>query len=859
MRKTFRDIRETIGSFISITVVLFVGCFIFSGVMTGIRTITAQVDDYYTSQFYATARGEYMYVNSATVDEISNNIYVARAAGYNTYHTRTRGSDMTVTTLTDGIDVPLITEGRLPQKNAREIIIDSVYAESHGVGVGDKLTFDIQTLKTISLEIGTQGTGGSTAQYSPEYRAVSYGFTVCGIYHSPDIIYKVNLLNTAARSDEFVCAMVNYGEIPAYLPDATVTYNGIPVFRYSSIPDGVEVYTGVKILGSDGLDAQALFSAYSINVGADSDNIRNELLGIFDNPNKPAGLFMYGMERDGFPSVTAFNGINDTMAQIAAVLPLIFFLVAAVITVISLSKTVDNQRTQIGVIQALGISKSQVYFQYIFYALFASIIGGLSGGIVGTYLVPFLLNIIYARQFSMPPTPQSVSPLFMFVGLIIAAALASLAAFVSCHRTLKVKPAQAMRPKPPKKTKRILAERWTWLWKKLGFGAKMNLRNMFLHKIKMLLSSVGIVGCLALLVALVGLKDNMAFSLDSYENSTHFDLTVITDIAVDASEFDLEKVISEVDPDGRIVDKFTFAPDFSGRFEFGGRTADMTVTALPTEEEAAKLGKHADPYCIELFTDARATVRLKMRSDTFAVPSKLADEMGIEKGDTVTVSGYSLDNRAVEFEATVTDIVYEYFDVKVYTSYEIFETSNIGLHADTSYAKVKSGAAIGEAVDILKEYEAVRDVKSFAETFGALKKQMEFLDYAVILFVVAAAVLAIAVIYNITATNLKERTREIATLMVLGYKQRETANMIIVENMVITALGCILGLPLGYGLLIWLVGVSTSFNVFISSFFSWYVAVGCVLLTFAFSLAATMLLNTRMKKISMVEALKSVE
>ncbi len=248
-----------------------------------------------------------------------------------------------------------------------------------------------------------------------------------------------------------------------------------------------------------------------------------------------------------------------------------------------------------------------------------------------------------------------------------------------------------------------------------------------------------------------------------------------------------------------------------------------------------------------------------MRSDTFAVPSKLADEMGIEKGDTVTVSGYSLDNRAVEFEATVTDIVYEYFDVKVYTSYEIFETSNIGLHADTSYAKVKSGAAIGEAVDILKEYEAVRDVKSFAETFGALKKQMEFLDYAVILFVVAAAVLAIAVIYNITATNLKERTREIATLMVLGYKQRETANMIIVENMVITALGCILGLPLGYGLLIWLVGVSTSFNVFISSFFSWYVAVGCVLLTFAFSLAATMLLNTRMKKISMVEALKSVE
>ena len=132
-------------------------------------------------------------------------------------------------------------------------------------------------------------------------------------------------------------------------------------------------------------------------------------------------------------------------------------------------------------------------------------------------------------------------------------------------------------------------------------------------------------------------------------------------------------------------------------------------------------------------------------------------------------------------------------------------------------------------------------------------------DYAVIIFVVGAAALAIAVIYNITATNLKERTREIATLMVLGYNKHETANMLIVENLVITGLGCVLGLPLGYGLLWWLVEITKLFNVFISSFFSWYVVLGCIALTFAFSLIATMLLNTKLKKISMVEALKSVE
>lgn len=856
MLKTLRDIRETIGSFISIVAVIIIGCFFFSGITAGSNAVTRQVNDYYDSQHYATARAEYMYVNSPAVEKIAETAGVKEAAGCNTFYTQTKlkggRTDVTLTTLTDGIDVPHITSGRLPEAGKREIIIDSVAADARGIKIGDTLSFDIATVKNITLTMSVQGSGGQTPQYTLSTEQMHYDFTVCGVYHSPDVIYKVNVRNTAALPDEFITAYVEYSEIDLFTDDAVVVLPGITgstVVPVKTIASTVTVYNGIKVIADGIEDYEKLFGAYSLSSADD-------VMQMFNEPNAAAGLFMYVLERDNFPAVTAFNSINDTIAALAGVLPIMFFAVAAAITVISMSKTVDNQRMQIGVIQALGVSKGSVYFSYIFYALFASVLGALVGGVLGVTLVPMLINFLYARQFAMPPTPQHVSIGFLILGIVVAAALACLAAFISCHRTLKVRPAQAMRPKPPKKTRRILAERWTGLWKRLGFGAKMNLRNMFLHKIRMLLSSVGIIGCLALLIGLIGLKDNMAFSFERYDASSGYDLTVVVGAPVDLEKFDFDEVSNH--EGAEYMDKLTFAPAFSGRFEHGSKQADMTVMALPTAADAAKY-KYADDGSVRLFSDRKGRERLVIDDDTFAIPTTLAEKLDVKVGDTVKVSGYSLDNRAIEFEVKVTDVIYKYFEQKAYCAYAMFENSGVGLFADTAYAKVKSGTSVATAKEILTDYPEVRDVRSFAETFSALEDKMSMLDYAVVLFVIGAAVLAVAVIYNITATNLKERTREIATLMVLGYKSRETANMLIVENMVITALGCILGLPLGYGLMLWLVAIASSFNVFISGFLSWYVAIGCMLLTFVFSLVATLMFNTKIKKISMVEALKSVE
>ena len=859
MLKTMRDIRDTLGSFISIVAVIIIGCFFFAGISAGSTAVTEQVRDYYDSSNYATERAEYMYVNSPAVESIAASDGVKKAAGYNTFYTQTRIGkarlDVNLTTLTDGIDEPTLLSGELPKSG--EMLVDTVAADTYGIKAGDELTFDIATLTRVTLEMSIQGTGEQTVKYTTDTVPVTYRFTVSGIYHSPDIIYKVNIQNTAAQPDEFIAAYVNVDDIALFTDDAEIVLppvyvegiGYVPVTRkISELAADVEVFNGIKII-SDGKTDDKLFDRFSLSSAEDINKM-------FADPSGAAGLFMYVLERDNFPSVTAFDSINDTIAALAGVLPLLFFIVAAAITVISLTKTVDNQRMQIGVIQALGVNKSNVYFSYIFYALFASLIGGVVGGITGLFLIPYLINYLYGSQFCMPPTPQHVSALFLILGMAIAAALASLAAFVSCHRTLKANPAQAMRPKPPKKTRRILVERWTGLWRRLGFGAKMNLRNMFLHKMRMVLSSVGIIGCIALLIGLIGLKDNMDFSFKQYDASVGYDITVTSAMPVDLREFDFDEISDE--HGAEYIDNLTFVPDFSGRFTFDDKLADMTVMALPTAADAQKYA-YADKNCVKLFGNLRGNEILELEADTFAVPTALADKLGVKAGDTVHVSGYSLDNRSVEFDVKITHVIYEYFEQKAYTSYDFFESNGVGLFADTAYAKVKSGVSVDTAVDALESYEALRDVRGFSESYGALKDKMSLLDYAVILFVIGAAVLAVAVIYNITATNLKERTREIATLMVLGYKQNETASMIIVENMVITLLGCIIGLPLGYGMLMWLVNITSSFNVFISSVFSWYVAIGCMALTFIFSLVATLMFNTRIKNISMVEALKSVE
>lgn len=852
--KLWRDIKETKGQFISIMLVIALGCLFFAGMIEGSASIGRQVDTFYKTQNFADATGYFMYTNQLAVNEIEKDANVTAAEGRNTFYTSTtidggKKCDLTVMTLTSKVNIPLVTEGTLPARN--ECLVDYIFAEAYHIKIGDTVSFDINALSNVDLILAE----GRDLEQKSEFKSVPYSFTVSGFYHSPELLYKLNAMDVAASANEFGFVLVNHSDINPFADGAMI--NGItsampgykiPLLNCDDI--SVPVFNEIITDSTNDTEVTKLFESYTINS-------MDDLKEIFKDPNtRPAGLYMYTLLQKNTPSEAAFRPAFSQIQNLVSVIPMIFFLVAAIITFISLSKTVDNQRTQIGIMQAMGVSKGNIYFTYLLYALIAATIGALVGGFAGCYSIPFVYNMSFNIQFNMPMMQLDIQVYYIVVGLIIAVAVALLSAFVSCHRTLKEIPAQALRPKPPKKTRKILLERWKWFWGKIGFGAKMIFRNIFLHKTRILLSSVGVIGCLALLIGGLGLKDRVDFIMRHYAASGNYDIQATINSTTNIETLDYDMVIGE-DPSENIA-SITFAPQLSLKISFQGKTKDVTTIALPSDKSMEHFSK-SNLDTVNLYRDYGSNDKLQFTEKTFALPEIFASDMGIQVGDVISVSTYTNDNQNVKTTIRVTDIIMQYLDQTAYASYEIFQNAGFGLYADSCYIDLKNPSDIDQAKSILASREEIRSARTFTELADNAKSQVSILDAVVTLIIAGAAVLAIAVIYNITSINVLERTREIATLMVLGYKKHETNRLIIIENVVITFIGCIIGLPLGFGLLTWLVNIVNSMNICLPGNLTYYVALICIALTFVFSLIATFMLNRKMQKISMVEALKSVE
>lgn len=840
-----RDIRRTLGQFVSILLVVAVGCFFFAGMTEASSGIERQMQDFYRTQNFADSTGYFMYVNSLAVDEIRQSEGVTYAEGRNTFYTDTTlgGSsyDLVVSTLTEHVNLPYLRDGELPRSG--QCLVDYIFADAHGLKTGDRITFDVDTLRRLNLTF----VEGKDPIQTLHTETQTVTLEISGLYHSPELVYKVNVRDVAAKGTEFGILLVNYDELPLFATGAAVSANDDPNFTVP-IDTTLDIFT--EVVTDANIHTEALFQKYTIKTV-------DELMEIYKHQSdRAAGLYMYTVQQENHPSETAFRATFDQLKNLISIVPMIFFAVAAAITFISLSKTVDNQRTQIGIMQALGIYKSSIYFTYLLYAAFAALAGAIIGGFAGVYSIPFLYAFVFSEQYNMPMTALSIHPWLVFAGIAVALVVALLSAYTSCRKTLKEIPAAALRPKPPKKTKKILLERWNWFWRKTGFGAKIILRNIFLHKGRILLSSVGVVGCLTLLLGGIGLKDRVSFILTHFEKSAGFDLQLTLAENSDITQIDFDRLLQE-DTLGNIK-YLTFTPKLNGKVTLNEYSRDMPIIALPSE-----ISKERFPLstqnCKLLYRDYDSSDRLRFAADTFAIPHKLAEDLKISVGDKVEINAYTAENQNVTVAVTITDIVKQYADQSIYASYEIFEQCGFGLYANALFVNVLDASRLQESKQSLLLNSAVANAYTAEEIQANIINGISVLDAVVGLIVIGAAVLAVAVIYNITAINVFERTRELATLMVLGYKKHETNRLVFVENMVITFIGCILGIPIGYGFLSWLAVIVNSMNVCIPGNLTPIVALLCVGLTFVFSIIATLLLSRKMQKISMVESLKSVE
>lgn len=844
LKQLLRNIRSSLGQFLSIMLVVAVGAFLFAGMNEASRTLKKDVDDYYEETSLAAVTGVFGAASHCAVEK-AQEVTGSDAEGRYVINTSlTAGDaryDAVLMTGTDKVNVPYITEGT--SAGPGECLIDETFAAANGIEIGDTVEIFNPQVKSVILQGGSLDPDSlSIDNYTMEYTAYDDAdaryvtATVSGFYLSSEYLYKINTADISAARDEFAVVIVPYEDIRTTTDVVNIYLNEIeqPVFVID-MQAGLVYYYNTADNRIDSIPLPEDMRIYNQVLVADTDMTPDEVFADYLTPyiDETTGNFaiyvsnMSYVRADG-TSESTFRAAYRQISSLVAIIPTLFFIVAAVITFISLSKMVDNERSQIAVMQAIGRKKSSIYFMYTAYALIAALLGTALGGVAGMFFMPRLYYYVFTLQFVMPPYDLALSGGFIVISAVIACAVAAAAAGVSIHKTLRLTPAAAMRPKKEKVARAIFVEKWHWFWNKLGFGGKMIFRNIFRNKLRILLSSIGVVGSVMLLIMGIGMYDRINYAVDAYNDSLNYEYLVVTDDALSLDGYSIEGIDAALTP----------APKYSVTVSYAGKTDELVqLTMLPAGSTAIKL------------EDSRGHA-LTLDDDSLILPHYMADNLGVEAGDTVTLSGvYG------QYDCTVTGVAVQYLMPTVYVGRNVYDGLKAPLTADNFYITDAGGLTKAD----LEAVSGVKYVRTRAEMADRALETAVVLNIFMTIIVVGAAVLALTVIYNITAINVHEREREIATLMVLGYKRGETSRLILIENVVTTVVGCLLGLPLGYGLFRWVGTVASSMNVSLPLNLTAPVVFISFGLAFVFSMAATALLLKKLFKIDMVGALKSPE
>lgn len=537
------------------------------------------------------------------------------------------------------------------------------------------------------------------------------------------------------------------------------------------------------------------------------------------------------VKREGQPSYVNVSGSLDPIRSVSYLFPLIFFLVAAIVAFISLSKTVENQRTQIAVMQALGTTKRHILLYFLSYSVLASLCGAVPFALLGNFLIPKLLIRVFMSRFALPSPAVPVYPVYLAFPLALALLFSGLAALIAVQKVLREIPAQAMRPRPPKGTKTILLERVPFLWKKLGYSGKLILRNIFLNKGRIFLSSVGVIGSVMLI-----------FTGLSLQNSA----TQVIKTATDSIGYDLS--VNYKEP---VTDKNSLS------FDFPVDRRELSETKKAT----LKLSEDLD-INLQLVESGSSMVRpsgkdgqpVQIDPASVILPDSIAEDYGLSVGDPLNLA---VDDQSYTF--TITGFSTQYTSKTLYLSFDRAIASGMESSAHTLFLTLPQGEDAGAAAETLSKLEAVKSAGTREDVIIRSHDMLKTLNATILILLVSAAMLGMTVIYNITSINIFERTREYATLMVLGYYKKEVTSLILRENMILTAFGGLLGLPAGYYLFASLAKVISQSNLRLPSSFDGEMAAATLLLTVVFTLITNLLLHSRIKKIVLVEALKSIE
>ena len=551
-------------------------------------------------------------------------------------------------------------------------------------------------------------------------------------------------------------------------------------------------------------------------------------------------------------ALTEYQGYGDNadrMRSIGKVFPVLFFLVAALISLTTMTRMVEEQRVQIGTMKALGYGKAAIAGKYIGYALIATLGGSIFGVLIGEKILPFI--IIYAYMILYKHLPAILAPYHMSYALqasVIAVACTLIATIASCYKELAAEPAELMRPAAPKQGKRILLERIGIIWKHLNFTWKSTVRNLIRYKKRFFMTIFGIGGCMALMVVGFGLKDCIYEIVSlQYEKVQFYDAA--TYMSDDISEENRQQIQEYLDQNADV--KETIEARMQKTDVKSASAKKSLYLMVPSDDEKIEdfLSFHSRTNQDEVYS---------LKKDEVILTEKMASLLNVKVGDELTIEDEDRGDQTV----TVGAICENYMSHYLYLSPEKYEEL-YGAEAEynTIIYSVKDGRddQIEKIGTKLLTMDGVLNVSYTSSIEDRLDDMLKSLNLVIVVLIVSAGMLAFVVLYNLNNINITERQRELATLKVLGFYDGEVASYVYRENILLTIIGSVVGMVLGNLLHRYIILTVEVEEAMFGRQIHWQSYLYSFLFTVAFSLFVNWVMFYKLKKIDMVESLKSVE
>ena len=548
----------------------------------------------------------------------------------------------------------------------------------------------------------------------------------------------------------------------------------------------------------------------------------------------------YIFDREDDTGFSSFIDSINSMNNIATLFPIIFYLVAILISSTSMSRMVEEERGDIGTLKALGYSNLRIINKYIAYSLLSTVLGGIIGMFIGFILIPTVVWENYSIIYYLPEFYPKLRFSYGILGTVIAVICITGSTVHSAYKELKDEPSSLMRPKAPKMGKKVILEKIPFIWKRLNFSSKTTVRNVFRYKKRALMTIIGISGCTALILAGFGLRDSIK-DIAEYQYGRVFEYDLV--VSLNKEDEELVNLVKNSD----IVESVSLTDSLSGSISAEGIKRDTSIIVVENTEDFKNVANLRD-------IDSGNIIDLS--NEGVLISDKLASLLEIEKGENITLT----DSDNNEFEYKVLGIVENYIGHYVYINKDLYESKENDFNINTLFIKYKEGNNDNEAFEeMLLDDNSVTSITVVENSLEHVRDLLKSLDLVVMILIVSSALLAFVVLYNLANVNISERVREIATLKVLGFYDKEVDNYINRESIILTCIGIVIGLIAGVFLTGFVISTCETENMRFARNILLHSYIYSILITSVFSIIVNFATHFVLKKINMVESLKSIE